>query len=206
MVMKLAGYLHEIDKAKAADSGVNAATERFHAASRELAEKVETDIQKALQGNGPFLDTELVYAAAFRCLCGAGMAYPDGIALGGAWYCSAILKGEARREADHNAAHPFAFYEVKSEDQPSAYGQTTRPSGSYVETTPWYVCKKCQHAGIGKAYKPGERKDIDACPECGAGRDDLHVRYFSTAYFDRKDAEGRAGNESTSHRINDCGL
>lgn len=83
---------------------------------------------------------KLVYAASARCLCGAGMAYPkngdypDGKPKGplrwpysGYWDCSAILLGTADPAVKHEAQLPFAFYEIKSEDQPSARGATTRP-------------------------------------------------------------------------------
>lgn len=91
---------------------------------------------------------ELIYAAFSRCPCGAGMAYPKngdypahanrGDAgpfnwpFGGWWDCSAILLGEAVEKGqpgsvEHTAVLPFAFYEIKSENQPSAKGATTRP-------------------------------------------------------------------------------
>lgn len=76
---------------------------------------------------------ELVFAAGARCACGAGYAYPKGIgAMHGAWTCSDILLGRAKPSSDpeaktHDSDLPFAFYEVKSENQPSAQGQTTRP-------------------------------------------------------------------------------
>jgi hypothetical protein len=73
---------------------------------------------------------DLVYAATSRCPCGAGLAYvPDGETV---WDCSAILLGEAipsgqPGSVQHTGQLPFAFYEVKSEQQPSAQGATTRP-------------------------------------------------------------------------------
>jgi hypothetical protein len=50
----------------------------------------------------------------------------------GYWDCSAILTGEAipvgqPGAVKHEARLPFAFYEIKSENQPSARGATTRP-------------------------------------------------------------------------------
>lgn len=49
------------------------------------------------------------------------------------WDCSAILLGTAIPSGapgavKHEARLPFAFYEIKSENQPSAGGVTTRPS------------------------------------------------------------------------------
>jgi hypothetical protein len=76
---------------------------------------------------------DLVYAATARCPCGAGMAYirdrdKRAAATGNCWDCSAILLDTARTDVKHEARLPFAFYEIKPEFQPSANGQTTRPS------------------------------------------------------------------------------
>lgn len=183
--MRLAAYLHEIDKATAADAGVQAATDRYHEALKELASEIRVDIEKALQGNGCFLDSELVYAASARCNCGAGFAYPDGIGMHGSWYCSAVLKGEAKQEITHLEL-PFALYEIKSESQPSAYGSSTRPPGSYITKQQWWVCRKCQQSGI-----RDESGHDFACDKCGAKRmndggslsNNLIVRYFTTAFL-----------------------
>ena len=81
----------------------------------------------------------LVYAATARCPCGAGLAYRPGVPEPGspfkgasAWDCSAIILGTAIPSGQpgavqHTALLPFAFYEIKSEDQPSARGASTRP-------------------------------------------------------------------------------
>lgn len=74
----------------------------------------------------------LVYAATNRCPCGAGLAYEPGGER--EWDCSAILLGEAIPSGEpgavqHTARLPFAFYEIKGENQPSAEGATTRPGG-----------------------------------------------------------------------------
>lgn len=75
------------------------------------------------------LDDRLVYAAYARCPCGAGMAYDPAADEGvhGHWDCSAIILGTADQAVKHEAKLPFAFYEIKSENQPSANGATTRP-------------------------------------------------------------------------------
>jgi len=80
---------------------------------------------------------KLTYAADLRCPCGAGMAYapiltedttlPQRWPYNGYWDCSAILDGTADTKAKHEAQLPFSFYEIKSENQPSANGSTTRP-------------------------------------------------------------------------------
>lgn len=80
-----------------------------------------------------YTDAELRYAASSRCPCGAGLAYPIyPIDIHGAWDCSDILTGRAipsgqEGAVTHTDRLPFAFYEVKSDDQPSAHGATTRP-------------------------------------------------------------------------------
>lgn len=101
--------------------------DRLNEIHRIEAEAVEERIKKAERGNGDFTLGELRFAATSRCTCGAGYAYPLNIGIHGSWYCSAILMGKAERGSTHQGAMPFAFYEVKSERQPSANGATTRP-------------------------------------------------------------------------------
>ena len=73
-----------------------------------------------------FTDDELTYAAVARCgKCKAGMAHPKGCDPWHQWTCSDVLKGVG--EDNGHEALPFSFYEVKSENQPSAQGATTRP-------------------------------------------------------------------------------
>jgi len=80
---------------------------------------------KFLIGGDPFPDTDLRYSASARCHCGAGLAYPRNCGGLHQWDCSAVLKGEATEGAHEK--YPFMFYEIKSEEQPSAHGATTRP-------------------------------------------------------------------------------
>lgn len=82
----------------------------------------------------------LTFAAYARCKgCHAGLAYdPAMFPRVKHWDCSAVILGLAdseEKEGDgsyKHAAYPFAFYEIKSENQPSANGATTRPKS--VET------------------------------------------------------------------------
>jgi len=86
--------------------------------------------------SGKLTPADLVYAAHSRCPCGAGLAHVLNPVQGTeewAWDCSAILTGTAiptgeQGTVQHTARLPFAFYEVKSENQPSAGGATTRPA------------------------------------------------------------------------------
>lgn len=78
------------------------------------------------KGSTPFTLDELCFAAAARCKCGHGLAYPKDCSFHGAWSCSGVLLGTADKGVPHEYL-PFAFYSVKSEGQPSAYGATTRP-------------------------------------------------------------------------------
>ena len=76
--------------------------------------------------NEYFSDSDLIYSAGARCSkCGAGLAYPRKCGFKHQWTCSDVLKGIGT-DSGHEAL-PFAFYEVKSEEQPSANGATTRP-------------------------------------------------------------------------------
>lgn len=75
------------------------------------------------------MSDNLIYAASSRCACGAGLAYRKGMDY---WDCSAILTGTAVPSGEpgsvqHIGKLPFVFYEVLSENQPSANGATTRP-------------------------------------------------------------------------------
>lgn len=95
-----------------------------------------------------FTDDQLRYAASSRCECGAGLAYPKDPTVRQVkewmsdspfnywdhWDCSDILTGRAVPKGQegskmHSGKYPFAFYEIKSENQPSANGATTRPTG-----------------------------------------------------------------------------
>lgn len=73
----------------------------------------------------------LRYAAYKRCPCGAGLAYVPS-SKDQSWDCSDILLGRAATKGQpgsktHTGKLPFAFYEIVSEEQPSAQGATTRP-------------------------------------------------------------------------------
>jgi hypothetical protein len=70
---------------------------------------------------------DLIYSAFHRCPCGAGMAYHRHANIQGNWDCSKILLGTADPSITHSAQLPFLFYEITSENQPSANGNTTRP-------------------------------------------------------------------------------
>ncbi len=96
------------------------------------ADTIEAKVKRTHQGRDAFRPEELVFAARNRCDCGAGLAYPEGIGFNGSWECSHILMGCALPASDpaskqHTGSLPFTFYEIKSENQPSANGATTRP-------------------------------------------------------------------------------
>lgn len=103
--------------------------ERHRVASADVQARVDRVLRGESTHAGQrmgFGTAELVYAADARCNCGAGFAYPRGIGPHGAWYCSRLLRGLGPVEAPHSQAMPFVFWSVKSEDQPSAGGLTTR--------------------------------------------------------------------------------
>lgn len=104
-------------------------------------ETVELEIgQRHPAPSDPPTDADLRYAADARCVCGAGLAYFKASRLDrnepgyDSWVCSAAIKKQLPpiNEDPHVGKHkllPFSFYEVKSEDQPSAGGRSTRPKG-----------------------------------------------------------------------------
>lgn len=71
-------------------------------------------------------EKDLIYAAFARCPCGAGLAYKPGTHPG-YWDCADILLEREKKDVQHTDRLPFTFYEIKSERQPSANGETTRP-------------------------------------------------------------------------------
>ncbi len=110
------------------------AAQEKEAAYIAAAVKVESRIARINQGDrsAAFTDDDLVYAAQSRCTCGAGLAYPKDSSPSGSWHCSDILTYRAatadRAEAKpHDRPFPFSVYSIKSENQPSAHGATTRP-------------------------------------------------------------------------------
>lgn len=81
-----------------------------------------------------FTKDELCYSSDAKCSCGYGVAYPKMTNnMHDKWTCAAVLLGRHAPNTQHDA-FPFAFYEIKSEDQPSAYGRTTRNSEPYNPT------------------------------------------------------------------------
>jgi len=92
---------------------------------------VEEKIIRCYQLKDNFTEDELVFAATARCNCGAGLAYPKGVGMHGSWLCSDILLGVAIPNgqegcAVHDSGYHFSFYNIKSDQQPSAEGRTTR--------------------------------------------------------------------------------
>lgn len=71
---------------------------------------------------------DLVWAATARCRCGSGYAYPNFLHdPHGNWFCAASLLGTSPVGTEHDCAKPFAFWSIKSDQQLSAQGATTRP-------------------------------------------------------------------------------
>lgn len=102
---------------------------KLDAIYRKEEKEVEWRIGMAKKGHGNFRMDELIFASLARCECGAGFAYPKGVGVWGSWYCSDILRGKAETnssEIKHSNCRPFSMYNIKSEQQPSANGATTR--------------------------------------------------------------------------------
>lgn len=98
----------------------------------DQARAVNQKIERTERLEDKFDVEELTFAAFNRCKCGAGLAYPNNIGIQGSWNCSDILLGRALPGSDpnskeHNGSFPFAYYDIKSDDQPFANGHTTRP-------------------------------------------------------------------------------
>lgn len=116
----------------------------LYAEADKLEEQVkklreQANAERIAEGQARPLAERLIYAAYNRCPCGAGIAYdpfsedPDSPFKGpSSWDCSAIILGTAIPSGqpgavEHTGKLPFSMYEIKSENQPSAGGATTRP-------------------------------------------------------------------------------
>jgi hypothetical protein len=109
-----------------AKQGDNAQAELGRRAQQRYAVAAER-----LKAGYKFDPSELTYAATARCKCGAGYAYPKDSSPMGYWECSALLTHAApmsEAKEKHGEQLPFMYYSVKSENQPSANGATTRPA------------------------------------------------------------------------------
>lgn len=111
-------------------SKLSAQADALELKAKGLRERA-AELRKADLRSQPFAE-RLIYAAYSRCPCGFGMAYDpasegDGVFRGPSkWECSGILLGTGDKSVAHQHVLPFAFYEIKSERQPSANGATTR--------------------------------------------------------------------------------
>lgn len=109
---------------KAACAQRDSAAKVIQAYGKQSMENFRTRWDEFLGGK-PFTDEDLRYSAEVRCRCGAGLAYPKNCGPWHMWTCSVVLKGKPK-DCTHDEL-PFSGYEIKSEDQPSANGATTRP-------------------------------------------------------------------------------
>lgn len=110
----------------------NELNNRIQEELKQRAEKFRLR-QEAYESGVKYTDDELRYSAYSRCECGAGLAYPKDCGINHYWDCADILTGRAipadkEGAKQHAGQLPFMFYEIKSEDQPSANGATTRPN------------------------------------------------------------------------------
>lgn len=163
---------------------------------------------------------DLRYSEKARCPCGAGLAYPfEPVDIHGSWTCSRVLLGEVMLDEAKSEAHrkdhppnflrpseavdeagvvhiacPFVTFEINSEDQPSAQGRTTRPTGTHAEHEPRCKCKRCGAEWTAKRRRPGEDgRFADLVCSCGASyvrpessviTGDLEVRWHTVVVAD----------------------
>lgn len=122
-------------------------------------------------------DSDLLYSAGARCICGAGLAYkmlsdhpppPDEV-WPVAWTCSLVLKGEA--EPKGHDSFPFAFYKIREETSiNNTSGITTRPKGTVAKTVGKATCPKCHHVWQSEPYVAcglSHHWFSGPCPGCG---------------------------------------
>jgi hypothetical protein len=114
---------------EAAVAQKEAAEKTMAAYHKQKGERADQRYKEFREGDKPYTADELTWAAATRCPCGHGMAYVTECGSQRFWDCSAILTGVADQNITHGAQAPFAFYSIKSDDQPSANGASTRKPG-----------------------------------------------------------------------------
>ncbi|GAB1376888.1 hypothetical protein MASR1M48_17400 [Lactococcus petauri] len=96
----------------------------YHVQQNEIANKRYKEFQ---EGNAPYTDEELYYSRESLCPCGHGLAYVKKCGSEQKyWDCSAILKGIADSSVQHTGQLPFAFYDVKGEQEYEGQVRTTR--------------------------------------------------------------------------------
>jgi hypothetical protein len=71
-------------------------------------------------------DEDLFYSRVALCPCGHGLAYIKECGSQRFWDCSAIFKGIADLTIEHSAQLPFAFYDIKGEQDYNGKVSTTR--------------------------------------------------------------------------------
>lgn len=87
-----------------------------------------TIFNKRMEENPIFTLDELIYSAFTKCKgCGSGLAYPRNCGPNHYWDCGDVLLGKIKNPGKEHAQFPFMYFEIKSEQQPSANGATTRP-------------------------------------------------------------------------------
>lgn len=94
--------------------------------AHDLVDKIEDDLSELYQSATHHADG-LIFSATARCLCGSGLAYREN-QNAKAWECAKVIVGEIKFEDEpgKHESYPFFSYEIKSELQPTANGQTTR--------------------------------------------------------------------------------
>ena len=113
------------DQYKEAVAQKELAKKTIEAYHRQKAEEFEGRWERWKQGEA-FTDVDLIYSARARCNCGAGLAYPKDCNIRHQWTCGDVLTHRVSTNKGHDV-FPFMAYDIKSEQQPSAQGATTRP-------------------------------------------------------------------------------
>lgn len=108
---------------------------------REQVKKLEQQETEIIANRQTTFKDGLIYAATARCAyCRTGLFYPEkqrfepgsmAEDLRQCWVClpvyAAALANDRAFPYDSHTVYPFNFWEVKSENQPSANGASTRP-------------------------------------------------------------------------------
>jgi len=103
----------DVDLANQFERDTREVIQRWHVQQQSAFEARHERYRKGLQ---PYTEDELYFSRDKRCDCGYGLAYPNSCGPGHEWDCAGILMGVADPTYTHTAVLPFAFYDIKGEN------------------------------------------------------------------------------------------
>lgn len=113
---------------------------------------IKQKLQQRRFNHNNLKESDITYSSTARCCCGAGLAYVKGChkikGADTAWDCSDILMNRAIEKGKegsqkHSDLYPFAFWDIKSENQYNHSGGKLTTRGNKYPP-----CSECQSGKI----------------------------------------------------------